>query len=116
MSIPSTWRRPRLRFAELANGAVLSPEVLSYGEAVVGLVIGTGFTGSLLTFEVWDAHGETWRLVHGPDGSAVTIFVAAGRYIAMPPHMLPSMDRFRMRSNLTQSGAAMLQVLLRAYA
>lgn len=96
----------------VADGATESGAVDLKGFTPVGVSIPTGLEGTTLGFKVAsDAIGGTYRtLMSG--GSAVSLTVAADRYVALDPNVFAGV-RFLKLIIAAQTGAIVLEIHVR---
>lgn len=115
-TITRTWRRQVPFAVTIANGAaVTTQEVDLSGRHVVGLVMPTVWTAADIAFDISLDSGSTWLPIHDKDGAEIKLTVAASRYVAIPPALLPGLGRIRLRSSQNQGAERSLTLVVRAY-
>lgn len=111
-----TWRRQIPLTATIANGATNGiGEIELSGRHVVGLAMPSAWTAADIAFDISMDGGSTWLPIHDKDGAEIKLTVAASRYVAIPPALLPGMGRMRLRSSQAQGADRTLTLIVRAY-
>jgi hypothetical protein len=112
-----TWTRQLPFTAIIANGATVSTiEIDLSGRHVVGLMMPTAWTTADIAFDLSLDSGANWYPIHDKDGAEIKLTVAASRYVAIPPALLPGLGRIRLRSSQAQGAERSLTLIVRAYA
>lgn len=93
------------------NGTV-SGIALLHGLTVVGIGMPAAFTGTAITLQAGDADG-TYRAVNVIGGTAVSLTVAADKYIALDPATLRGIERLKLVSGNTETAARTITIFAR---
>lgn len=100
----------------LANAATTTSaadleQQLDVDEAIVGIELPTGLTGTAITLTNSIDGGTTYRAVLKTDGTAYTVTCAAARYVVIPPADLKGLTNCKLVSGTSQSGAVTIYLV-----
>lgn len=81
----------------IPSGTALGAGIQSNSLEIVGLSMSAGWDAASITLQ-GSLDGTTWQNLYDDSGSEVTLSVAAGRYVAIPPALLAGVPWLRVRS------------------
>lgn len=81
----------------IANGTALSVGTNIKGTSLVALLMPAGWDAAALTFRA-SQDGTNWSNLYDENGAELTLQVAAGRAIRVPPSLLRGWDYIMLRS------------------
>jgi hypothetical protein len=95
----------RVDTATIAEAGTATDGALNLEDgALIGFVVKTGWTAADMGFSV--LYGSTWYPVYDSHGNEVLVDVAADTFVSIPPSVLPSMGRVKLRSGATGASVA----------
>ena len=76
-------KRVRIITFQILNGQTTSSEIDISNLSVYGISTPAALTGTTITFSAAAGRNGTFQTVYGDDGTAISITVAASRYVAL---------------------------------
>lgn len=99
--------------ADVASGQTTSAGVYLGLGVLCGVYTPAEFDGTAITFQASPDGGTTWVPVHGADGTAVSVTVAASRYTRVDHALFLGVDRVKVVCGTSQTGASAIKVAAR---
>jgi hypothetical protein len=103
---------PSVRTVTIANGQTTSDALDCINGTVVGILTPAALTGTAFTFSV-SADGVTYNTLYSDAGTAVSVTVAASRYIYLDPTVFAGVRYVKVISGSAEGAQRIITLVLR---
>ncbi len=98
----------------IASGQQTSGEAdLSDGRTLVGVIMPGTITSTALTFSTSDISGGTYSAIYGTDGNALSVTVAASRYVPLNPTNFAGARFVKVVGGTSEGGTRVIKLVVR---